>query len=221
MLLLTPRSLLVIGVAWTDPFVILMLAACACCALRAPRFLWIAVGGLAASKQYTAVMMPLTFLLLKEKATWRPWMFLMLRAGALALAIALPFFLWNPAAFVRNVIVLQFQLPFQTDALSFTAWLAHLTGLQIGASAGFIAAIAAIVWMARTAPRNATGFAGATALVMLIFFALNKQASCNYYFMVIGCCCLAGGMSASREAMRATLTRGEPSVFSETSRAAA
>jgi hypothetical protein len=29
-----------------------------------------------------------------------------------------------------------------------------------------------------------------TTLVYLVFFAMNKQAFCNYYFMVIGFACL-------------------------------
>lgn len=195
LLLLHPRALLVIGVAWTDPFVILMLAVTICCALRAPRMLWMPLGVLLATKQYTALLLPLVFLLMQGAAKRREILGLIIRALGLAAAINLPFFLWNPNAFVNNVITLQFRLPFQMDALSFTAWFAHRTGIQIGAGAGFILAALALLWTSKHAPRNPAGFAGATALVMLVFFSLNKQASCNYYFLVAACCSFAAALS--------------------------
>ena len=40
-------------------------------------------------------------------------------------------------------------------------------------------------------PKNAGGFAGAVAVVYFTFFALNRQAFCNYYFLVIAAMCCA------------------------------
>ena len=210
MILLMPRSLLVIAVAWTDAHVILMLAAVFYCAVRAPRGLWLALGLLLASKQYTALMLPLAFLLTQTR---RDALRLMAGAIAVAGAITLPFFLWDPTAFWRNIVVLQFKLPFRMDALSFTSLLAHISGVRIGAAAGFVAAAVTIVWAVRRARRNAAGFAGAAALVMLVFFALNKQASCNYYFLVIALCIGAMALieaedpAAERATSQATILR--------------
>src|SRR5204863_7159736 len=96
LLLLTPRSLLVIEAAWVDPIVILMLAFTLYCALRKPRMLWLALGLLLASKQYMVLLLPLTTLLMQGN-TRR----VLLRAMLVAAAVTLPFLLWNPAAFVQ------------------------------------------------------------------------------------------------------------------------
>ncbi|HMB95093.1 MAG TPA: hypothetical protein VKK61_03560, partial [Tepidisphaeraceae bacterium] len=62
MLLLCPRSLLVIKVGWTEPMVLLMLAAVIYTACRAPRWLWFSFGLLLAIKQYTILAAPLLLL---------------------------------------------------------------------------------------------------------------------------------------------------------------
>jgi hypothetical protein len=49
-------------------------------------------------------------------------------------------------------------------------------------------AIALALWRA---PRTPAGFAAASALVFLVFFAFNKQAFTNYYSLVIGALCTA------------------------------
>ena len=194
LLLLTPRSLLVIEAAWIDPIVILMLAFTLYCAVRKPRMLWLALGMFLASKQYVVLLTPLMVLLLKgEKRR------ILFKAMMVAAAVTLPFFLWNPSAFVQNVITLQFRLPFRMDALSFTSMFAHLTGYQIGAWAGFVAAGAATFYAMRRSPHNPGGFAGAAAIVLLVFFALNKQAFCNYYFLVIACCSFAMALSHNED----------------------
>ena len=48
------------------------------------------------------------------------------------------------------------------------------------------------------APRSPAGFAAATAVTYVTFFALNKQAFCNYYFFVVGALC-CGVASADDE----------------------
>jgi hypothetical protein len=41
--------------------------------------------------------------------------------------------------------------------------------------------------------RSPAGFAGSMAFCLGMFFAFNKQAFCNYYYLVLGllCCALA------------------------------
>jgi hypothetical protein len=53
---------------------------------------------------------------------------------------------------------------------------------------GFLAAAAAIALVLWRAP---TGFAAASAIVFLIFFAFIKQAFTNYDYFVIGVLCVA------------------------------
>jgi len=120
---------------------------------------------------------------------------------AFAAAITLPFVVWNPASFYRSVVLMQMHQPFRIESLSFTAMLARETGIRLPSLVGLFAAMAMLTWALRKAPRSAAGFAASTALVLLIFFAFNKQAFCNYYFAVIGACC-AGAALSHREKER-------------------
>jgi hypothetical protein len=56
---------------------------------------------------------------------------------------------------------------------------------------------AAMIVMGLKAPRTAAGFAAGGALILLAFFAFNKQAFCNYYFVVVGALWCAVGAARS------------------------
>jgi hypothetical protein len=57
---------------------------------------------------------------------------------------------------------------------------------------GIAAGIAALL-VSRRCPRTPAGFALGLGLILLAFFALNKQAFCNYYHLVIAAFCCAAG----------------------------
>jgi hypothetical protein len=196
MLLLSPRSLMIIYCAWTESLVVLALATVVYCAMRAPKHLWMALGIFLAMKQYTVLVLPLALLLLQRSAIKS----VATKAFSLAMLIALPFVLWNPMSFVRSVVLMQFNQPFRIESLSFAAMFAVVTGIQIPSLIGFVFAGGALVWCLQKASRSLAGFAGSTALVLLLFFAFNKQAFCNYYFGVIGACCGAMAVSAPHRA---------------------
>jgi len=86
--------------------------------------------------------------------------------------------------------VLQAQQPFRAEALSYLAHFAsgdwHPPNWLGFVSAGIAIAIALL-----RAQRTPAGFAASVALTFIAFFAFNKQAFCNYYFFVIGACCIA------------------------------
>jgi hypothetical protein len=191
MLLLMPRSLLIIKIGWTEPLVVLLFVLTLFCAIRARNWLWLALGLLLASKQYTLLMVPLVLAHLVRPSSWRDVARLLMKSGIVALLVTLPMALWDWKAFVNSVVWMQFRQPFRLEALSFTAMLARMTGVHIGAGLGFVVAGAALIWAMRNAPRTPAGFATATALVFGLFFAFNKQAFCNYYFVVFAACCCA------------------------------
>jgi hypothetical protein len=197
MLTLMPRSLLVIKVGWTEPLVILLLIATLYCAIRSPRWLWLAIGLLLASKQYTVLMIPLIVTHLMRPAGWRHAMRPLVASATVALVVTLPMALWDWHAFASSVVLMQFRQPFRIDALSFTAMLAQMTGMRIGVGLAFIAAGAATIWAMRRVPRTPAGFAASTALIFALFFAFNKQAFCNYYFVVFAACCCAAALASA------------------------
>jgi hypothetical protein len=202
--LFTPRVFFVLHQGWTEPFVVLLLAATVVCALRAPRWVWLPLGLWLATKQYLVIAVPLTLLLLPRPWSWRDLWRLWWRAGVVALVVSLPLALWNLPAFVRSVITLQLYQPFRHDALSYVAWFARdaasypPTWLALPA---VLPALALVLWRAARTP---AGFATAVAFVFLVFLATNKQAFCNYYFFVIGALCCA--IAATRPAAGADAT---------------
>lgn len=189
LLLMTPRGVFVLEQAWTEPFLICLLAASVFCSCRFPRALPYVFGLLLAVKQYTVFMVPLVLLLtpLRGKALWG----LLWRAGATAVGVSLPMIVIDIPAFVRSVVTLQLHQPFRMDSLSYLSWWVsqgHPQPPVWVAFAGVAVASAVALWRA---PRTPAGFAASIALVYGVFFALNKQAFSNYYYFVVGALCVA------------------------------
>lgn len=202
--LFTPRTFFVLEQSWTEPLVVFGLTLVVFIAVHRPRWLGWALGFFFALKQYTVLAAPLVLLLVQplSLATLRPLAF---RAAAVVAAIWVPFFALNPRAFLHSVVTLQFNQPFRTDALSYLAWAAQPEGTPpVGAWVAFAAALLMIAAVLLRAPRTPAGFALGVTAVFLVFFALNKQAFCNYYYFVIGGACLALAAAAPREPVPAT-----------------
>ena len=194
MFLFTPRGFFVLGRGWTEPFVVMFLAATVFCACRGfNRLLPVALGLLLASKQYLVLAVPLVPLMVGVPFRWRSYIVLMAKAGGVAALVTLPFAVWNWDAFWNSLVTVQKVAPFREDALSYLVWFYHKTGVQLGVAAAFAAAVIAIGLALWRAERSPTGFAASVALVYLLFIALNKQAFANYYYFVIGAlwCALA------------------------------
>jgi hypothetical protein len=187
--LLAPRGFFVLDQSWTEPFLVLFLSASVFCACRFPRALPYVFGLLLAIKQYTVFLVPLAWLLLPEPRR-QAWDFAW-RAAAVGLAVSLPLVLIDVGAFLRSVVTLQLYQPFRTDALSYLAWWVHQGHPQPPLWVPFAAVAVVLALCLWRAPRTPAGFAAATALTYVVFFALNKQAFCNYYSFVVGAWCVA------------------------------
>lgn len=195
--LFSPRTLFVIEQSWTEPLVVFMASLVALASKTRPRAVALAFGFLLAAKQ-TLFWMPFLFPLLVP-GKFRE------RIGALGIAlgvaalITLPFFLWNPYEFWRSVVEWQFIQPFRHDALSFAALSHAVTGTAFPVYLPFLASAASLVLALWKSARSPAGWAISACLVYLVFFALNKQAFCNYYFMVIGLACLAAASTSTSQ----------------------
>jgi hypothetical protein len=182
----TPRIFFVLEQSWTEPFVVFGLSAVAFAACRMPAAVPWLFGAFVALKQYMVFALPAATLLVGSPIAWRRLLLLLAKAGLLGAAITLPFFFWNPAAFWKSVVTLQFHQPFRPDALSALAWWFSLGHAPPSSAVPF--AVAALtsglaIWRL---PRTAAGFSAAIAITFFAFFAFNKQAFCNYYFFVVG-----------------------------------
>jgi hypothetical protein len=190
LLLFSPRGFFVLEAGWTEPLAVIFLAATTFTACRAPRSVAVPLGVLIATKQYLPLaLLAAPLLKLRRNTIWQP--------VAVAGVVTLPLALWDLSAFVHSVILLQFRQPFRPDALSYLVPLSHLAVGTPPAWIAFITAVLAGALAVRRCPRTPAGFAAAVALVLLAFFAFNKQAFCNYYHLVIGALCCAAGASDS------------------------
>jgi hypothetical protein len=192
--LFAPRAFFVLEQGWTEPFIVLLSAAVVFTAVHARAVLPVAVGLLLASKQYTIFMVPL-LPWLYARADGKTEVRAAIRAAGIAIAVAaavsLPLALWDWKPFWFSVGEVQFHQPFRPDALAFPAAFAFVTGIEAPSVLAFVAAIVTTVLVWRTCPRTPDGFATAIAAVYYAFFAFNKQAFCNYYWLVFGALCLA------------------------------
>jgi hypothetical protein len=199
----TPRIFFVLEQSWTEPFAVLLLAACVVAARARPRLLPLTFGLLLAVKQYTFVLVPLVPLLLGRPFSWPRTLGFLLKSLVVALAVTLPLALWNPAAFVRSALWLQTVQPFRPDTLGFLALWTEAGHPPPPVLPFFLAAtLLATLFALRRFPATPAGFAAASALVLLAFFAFNKQAFCNSYFFVLGAlsCALAAAHESSEPA---------------------
>ena len=177
--LLFPSSLFVLAMSWIEPVTIFFLAATLFCFFRAPRWLFLSLGCLVASKQYTPFLLVLLPLLVPEKEKWRP---LLWQSLAVAALVSLPMALWDVSGFHRSVIEIQFKQPFRADSLSYLVTYLRASGAQLSPIFGFTALLGGLFWGLKRAPRGASFWCGAGAVAYLGFFAFNKQAFANYYF---------------------------------------
>lgn len=201
--LMTPRIWFVLGRGWTEPFVVMLLAATMfCCCRRLWKLLPIALGLFLASKQYLALAVPFTFLLLEHPFkfnsidNWKKWGWLLIKSAIVAAIVSLPLALWNWHEFWFSTVSVQKFAPFRWDALSYLVMLGlHNSRYITWTWLVPVALIPAMLLAFRKAPRSPTGFGLSIGLVFLVFFAFNKQAFCNYYFFTIGAfCCALGAM---------------------------
>lgn len=214
--LMTPRIWFVLGRGWTEPFVVMLLAATIfCCCRKLWKLLPIALGLFLASKQYLALAVPFTFLLLQEPFNlnpvdnWKKWGWLLIKSAIVAVIVSLPLALWNWHEFWFSTVAVQKYAPFRWDALSYLVMLGlHNSRYITWTWLVPIALIPTILLSLRKAPRSASGFALSIGLVFLVFFAFNKQAFCNYYFFTIGAfCCALGAMPITSPAAAEGLPR--------------
>ena len=196
--LFTPRNLFVLEQSWTEPFVVLCLAATVWCAARHPRTAPYVLGLFLAVKQYSILALPIALLLGRPPMTWAGFRAVVVRAVLVAAAVTLPLALLDVPGFLRAVVTLQFAQPFRPEALSYLGLLAGpvvpgapLPEPPFGTGVAFAVAATVGALALWRAARTPAGFALGASALFLAFFVLNKQAFANYYFFVIGALCVA------------------------------
>ena len=198
--LFTPRAFFVIEQGWTEPFVVLGLAAVVFTACRAPRALPFMLGLFLAVKQYLVFAVPAALLLFpRPLPPRRELLRFAAKVAITGLAVSLPLVLWNPKEFWHDVVALQVYQPFRVEAMSYLAWHAQGGGDRLPTALAFLAGVAGVAIGLWRMPRTPAGFAATCSLAFIGFFAFNKQAFCNYYYFVIGALCVAAAAVQTEE----------------------
>lgn len=209
LLLSTPRILFVLEQAWTDAYVIGLMAVTLWAAARQPRYAAFAFGALVSVKQYMIFLMPLGLLLIPPPWDRKKVLRFVGESVLAALVINLPWLLWNPKALIVSNTVSGH--PFRPDSLSFMASTA-VNGQPIWPlyiqTVLMIPTYAIILWKSARGPG---GFALSCALVMGVFFSFSKHAFCNHHFLVLGCAALALGYSLLEPPHQATTSQSPSS----------
>jgi len=183
---LSPKLFFVLEQAWIDlvQVALLCLAVAAVVAHRA-RLTAVLFGLVLASKQSMFFVVPLVFVLV------RPTRRQAVLALAVGVASVLPFLVWDPAAVLHSTVSAVSALPPRRDALTVPNWLDRRFGTSLPVGGGFLAAsvvaISAVVWLRR----SVACFTAAVAMTYALFFAFNRFAFANYYFLLVGACALA------------------------------
>jgi hypothetical protein len=196
MFLLTPTSLFILNMGWTEPFLVLLLACVVFCAIRGRRLLFVPLGLLFAVKQHT-FLVALAVPLLAN--TWSGAATLLVRSGLVAVLAYTPFIVWDGTSLFRGVTATTFFANyFRMDSLSYSAWIASMTGVKLPRPIAGLACLGAAAFAFMRLPRTPAAFALAVSLIFLTFFALNGVSFCNHYFFVLGAAaCSVGAMRTS------------------------
>jgi hypothetical protein len=206
--LATPQIFYVLEQGWTEPLVIVWLAATVLCYRRWPRALPITLGIFLASKQYAPAF---ALVVLARPRPNRATMRLFLQSCAVAVGITAPLALWNVKAFWRSTVLLQLDVPFRVDALSIAAWMGGATWPSaVRTTLPFsllLGTLAVAIWRRRTVT-----ISSGVALSSILFFAFSKQAFANYYLFVASAmaCAIAEMGGAKTEALELDVRAAQP-----------
>jgi hypothetical protein len=190
-LLFTPRLLFILENAWIETYIVLLLAVVVWCREKKKDWLIpVAVGLLLVTKQYLLLTLPAAALLLPAPWRWRSAFRFAMIALVAGSAVTLPFILWSPPAFLHSMTVLYTNL-LRPDSISFLPMISRIFGTRLTLLCPLLAALPPSILVLLRAPRSASGFAGAMALICLCVFAFSTQAFINYYFFAIAALCTA------------------------------
>jgi hypothetical protein len=193
-----PAFLRVTSLGWTEPAIVLALAAAVLAARRRPHLTPWLLGTAIALKQYMVLFAPLYLLFLGSGASRPRWFRDVAIAVGVVVGTGLPFLLMDPDAFLWSVLELQFHQPYRPESLSVLASIFNATGWPPAWTFGilpFLAAGIASALVLRRGDATISGFTVGLVVVNLSFLLVSKQAFANYYFLTIGLAFVAAAAS--------------------------
>lgn len=202
-----PVTFYVPEMAWTEPWIIMMLSLVAL-SLFKEKWVWAAIflGILCAGKQYVIFIAILTLVWV-----WRVQglksAFQVGSITTLTFAIIMfPFALMDWEVFYRQTITTYLEVGLRTDAFSWAAFLKRRLGVLLPGSVTallyvlFTAALTRWLWKVREKISRARLMAALLWSIVVVYgltFLISKMAFCNYYYFLSFCILFAFSMDAS------------------------
>ena len=184
--LFTPRIFYVLEQSWTEPIALLFTTLAIWSAVKKPKWLPYTLGLMIASKQYFVFVFPFLYFIIPPKTNWRKLIKPFAALTATGLFVTAFLALLDISAFIWNVGIIQWYQPFRMDALSFTVLYAHLVQEYTPTYIPFIALLLAFLLSKHYLHPSPRNFSLSLCLALSFFFSFNKQAFCNYYFLLLG-----------------------------------
>ncbi len=177
--LFLPRSLYVLENGWTEPLIAAALGglALALATARGPLLTGCLMGVWLTSKQYVVLAIPLLIRL--RRASMNAWLW----AAVAAIALTMPFIIWDFSALVSKTLLFFFESPGRADSLSVYGAMAR-SGVELPAWVSLGIWLLAVGWLTWKMPRSLAGWLFSMATSWLIFFLLGKQAFINYFYFI-------------------------------------
>jgi len=180
-----PTAIPMLNGAWTEPSLVALLAFLILGLERhRDALVALSLGLFFASKQYVVLAIPIIWLF-RRSVSRR----VVLVGFGIAAAIIMPFFLIDPAAFLRTILAIQVKTPFRADSISLLVWSVNEFGWPppwaFGVLPLLVGGLTAIA-LAIRAPRTPAAFAAGFGLTLLVTVLLSRASFMNYYFLVSG-----------------------------------
>jgi hypothetical protein len=173
-----PGAPLMTEQAWYEPMIAATLGGGLLLAERGRRLGYFLIGLGLAGKQYGIAMLPPV-----ARAHWGRWPSLLVGILLSGAATALPFFLWDPHAFLHVVLFSHLDRPTKLNSWTLQTGAADMFGISLRPAAFWGLAAGLIGWVAWRTPRNGAGTALWAGTALLVFCLCHTQAFFNYFYL--------------------------------------
>jgi hypothetical protein len=176
--------------AWVDPVQVMLIALTSAAYIaRRPMLTAILLGVVLSAKQTMFWAVGLTGVILRfDKKQWATTI-------GVGTALVLPFVLLDFRALKHANFDLLSGLPTRLDALTFNSWFQRKFGTELPGAVGFLLAATVAAFSMWRMRRSAAQLSIALAATYAFFFAFNRWAFANYYFLMASLSALAAAAS--------------------------
>jgi hypothetical protein len=187
---LAPKLFFILEQSWVDPVQFALIALALNAQVRGYRVLSTVLFGVVFSAKQTMFWVaPLAAFIFR----WRLRDFVL--AGAVAVAAILPFLIWDFKALKYANFDFLSGLPARDDALTVTNWAQRKFEITVPGSFPFLLSAVTVGLASWRMRGSAAKFGVALVTTYLFFFAFNKWAFANYYFLTSALAALAAAAS--------------------------